>query len=104
MFDVESLSESMTRPYIAELSHEGLLWFLGDVVEAANRSQFFDDAQILQTIGSRIKEIEDLYDGREADYYTQLEGGRPSEADQYFREILPKPTRTHLTDEGALCV
>jgi hypothetical protein len=93
IFDVEGVSESRIRPYIAELSHEGLLWFLGDVVEAANRSQFFEHAQI-PTIESRIKEIEDLYDGREADYYTQLEGGGRRKLINIFVKFcrsLPEP-------------
>jgi hypothetical protein len=75
MFDVEGLSESITQPYVAELGHEELLWFLEDVVEAANLSELFDNGQILQTIASRIKEIDDLYEGSEEEYYKQLEGG-----------------------------
>ncbi len=84
----------MTRPYIAELSHEGLLWFLGDVAEAANRSQFFGDAQILQTIESRIKEIEDLYNVSEHNYYTQLEGVGRRKLSNIFAKFcrnLPEP-------------
>jgi hypothetical protein len=94
IFDVEGVSESMTRSYIAELSHEGLLWFLEDVVEAANRSQFFEHAPILLTIGSRIKEIEDLYNERETDYYTQLEGGARRKLINIFAKFcrsLPEP-------------
>ena len=78
----------------AELSHEGLLWFLGDVVEAANRSHFFDNAQRLRTIGSRIKEIDDLSDGGETDYYTQLEGAGLRKLINLFTKfcrILPEP-------------
>ena len=47
MFDVEGQSESMPRPYVAELGSEELLWFLGDVVEAANLSELFGEEQIL---------------------------------------------------------
>jgi hypothetical protein len=94
MFDVEGVSESMTRPYTAQLSHEGLLWFLGDVAEAANRSQFFGDAQILQKIESKIKEIDDLYDISEHDYYTQLEGVGRRKLSNIFAQFcrnLPEP-------------
>jgi hypothetical protein len=75
MFDVEGHSESMPRPYFAALGHEAFLWFLYDVVEAANLSKLFGNIQILQTIASRIKEIGDLYEeGKEEEYLTQLEG------------------------------
>ena len=75
MFDVEGLSESMPRSYIAQLGAEERLWFLEDVVEAAKRSRLFDDgAPLLETIAARIKEIEDLYDQNEREFYDHLEG------------------------------
>jgi hypothetical protein len=75
MFDVEDLSESMPRSYIAQLGTEERLWFLEDVVEAAKRSKLFGNGTaLLETIALQIKEIENLYDKNERGFYDQLEG------------------------------
>jgi hypothetical protein len=76
MFD--GMSESMR--YIDELGPEERLWFLDDVVEAAEISGLFDNEASLQAIALRIKEIDGLYDlsfnnlAMERRYYDALEG------------------------------
>jgi hypothetical protein len=56
MFD--GMSESMR--YIEELGPEERLWFLDDVVEAAELSGLFDNEESLQGIARLIKGIEAL--------------------------------------------
>jgi hypothetical protein len=58
MFD--GMSESMR--YIEELGPEERLWFLNDVVEAAELSGLFDSEGSLQAIVLLVKEIESPYD------------------------------------------
>jgi hypothetical protein len=74
MFD--GMSESMR--YIDELGPEERLWFLDDVVEAAEISGLFDNEASLETIALRIKEIDGLYSfnnlAMERRYYDALEG------------------------------
>jgi hypothetical protein len=81
MFD--GMSESMR--YIDKLGREERLWFLDDVVEAAEISGLFDNEASLQAIALRIKEIEEVgrfddasnysdYLNMERRYYDALEG------------------------------
>lgn len=76
MFD--GMSESMR--YIDELGPEERLWFLDDVVKAAEISGLFDNEKSLHVIATRIKEIDGLYDlsvnnfPMERRYYDALEG------------------------------
>jgi hypothetical protein len=74
MFD--GMSESMR--YIEELGPEERLWFLDDVVEAAELSGLFDNEESLQGIARLIKEIDSSYDlndlEMERKYFNALEG------------------------------
>jgi len=72
LFDVASQSESMARPYFKNLSHEGFLWFLEDLGEAARLSELFGDTKILTEMAEQISEINDLYEANEAEYWTQV--------------------------------
>src|SRR5665213_494676 len=75
MFDLEGRSESRTKPYHASLPAEDLMWFLQDVVEAAQISNLFDASDLLKTIAAYIDEIGALYGESEDDYWKRLKGG-----------------------------
>jgi len=70
------MSESMQ--YIEELGPEERLWFLDDVVEAAERSGLFKNEASLQEISVLINEINSLYDLNDLDmerkYFKALKG------------------------------
>ena len=74
MFD--GMSESMR--FIEELGTEERLWFLDDVVEAAELSGLFDNEASLQEIALLIKEIDTPYElndlNMERKYFNALEG------------------------------
>src|SRR6266550_2962553 len=73
MFDIEAANASTTKPYIAKLYKEDVLWFLEDVAEAAKLSGLFDK-EVLEAIETRINEIGDLYDKNETEYWRQVDG------------------------------
>ncbi len=87
MFDIEGESPSMPKPYFKEVGHEGLLWFLEDVVKAANLSELFGGAEILEAMATQINEIDDLYEAREEDYWTQLKGDGRHKLIKIFSEF-----------------
>ena len=74
LFDVDEKSELMKRPYFSGLGHEGFLWFLEDVVEAAKRAYCCDHKDALDDLAAHLNTIPDLLAGDEAEYARQVKG------------------------------
>jgi hypothetical protein len=100
MFDVEGLSESMDRPYFKTLTGEALIWFVGDVVNAARRLESFAaESELLDRMAALITDIDDLYDAfDDQKYWKEVDGGGRRKLAAMFRA---RPAFKH---EGALCM
>src|SRR5260370_2132739 len=61
---VVGTTESMSKPYISTLENEDAVWFLEDLIKAAEFSGLFDPAR-LEPIASHINEIDALYESDE---------------------------------------
>ena len=83
----EGTSESMPTPYFSQLKSEQLFWFVGDVVEAANCSQLFNDNKLLQDISGHVSRIDDLYGVDEEAYWRGIEGAGRRKLQKLFSKF-----------------
>ena len=67
---VVGTSESMSKPYIATLENEDIVWFLEDLINAAKSSGLFGPAT-LEPIAAHTNELDRLYDSDEGTYWNQ---------------------------------
>lgn len=70
---VVGASESMSKPYIDTLEDEDAVWFLEDLISAAELSGLFNPAG-LEPIANRIGGLDELYENDEGAYWSQIGG------------------------------
>jgi hypothetical protein len=101
MVEVQGGSASKAKPYYKYLGKEDFLWFLGEVVEAARLSGFFEGEELLNIIGTRIRDIDALYDANEGGYWDQVEGAGRRELAKLFMRLC-RNQRTALLQLGSI--
>jgi hypothetical protein len=74
MLDVDGHGAWKTKPYFRELGKEDFLWFVEDVIEAAERCGQFDGVQLIDATRVALQRIYDTYEQNEEEYWRQVEG------------------------------
>jgi hypothetical protein len=87
MLDPEFQGESKAKPFYRCLGKEDFLWFLEDVAEAARLSGFFPGEPLLNTIATRINEIDALLASDEPPYWDEVEVAGRRELRKMFLQL-----------------
>lgn len=101
ILDVDCPYSSKAKPYYKYLGKEEFLWFLDDVVEAGRLSGFFSGEPLLDTIATRVNEIDSLLVSDEGAYWDQIERAGCRELTKMFLQLCQNQ-HTPLLQMGQL--